>query len=285
MEFKEGLNYLYRNRTSNEELCDPFMLYCKLSDLCSNKFEDKRKVQMFYNVDKRVNLVKAVLTGDDSIYSKYDEVCTLLTLKAFESLIETTKAVLNCQYLPNLKPAPIKQKNAQVNVAITKAEEPEEVEQRTPLTSTYANYGDLDLIIGISVIGGLLFCIGLLGLFALVFSWPWVVWQWLLGIVGGIALLIISFCVVAWFDYEILVDYHVLGTWLLGITIVINFVLALFLRGNYKIMFGCFSVFEIIGGITLAIVTYSDCEDDWFWAQIVEVLVTVLLFVVGMIWL
>ena len=285
MEFKEGLNYVYQTRTRDEELVDPFMLYCKLSDLCGSRFEDKRKVETFYNVDKRVNLVKAVLAGDKTIYSKYESVSDLLTLKAFESLIEMVKTVLNSQYKPIAKPSPSKQKNTALKVVVTRVEEPEEIEQRTPLTSAYTSNGDIDVIIGLSVIGGMLLSIGLLVLFAIVFSWPWTVWQWLIGIIGGIFLLIISVCVVSWFDFELIINYCVLGTWLLGIIIVINFVLALCLKGNYKIMFVFFSVFEIMGGIVLATMSSVDLEDKWFVAQVVEILATVLLFVGGLIWL
>ena len=54
MNFREGLNYVYKNRSSDLELTDPFLLYCRLSDLCGSSFEDKHKVLLFYQIDKKI---------------------------------------------------------------------------------------------------------------------------------------------------------------------------------------------------------------------------------------
>ena len=51
MNFIDALGYLYHNRTSDEEFTDPFFLYCRMSDLCSSSYEDKRKVLLFYKVN------------------------------------------------------------------------------------------------------------------------------------------------------------------------------------------------------------------------------------------
>ena len=60
MKFLDSLGYLYQNRVSDEEFSNPFLLYCRMSDLCSSSYEDKRKVLLFYQIDKKVNVMKAI---------------------------------------------------------------------------------------------------------------------------------------------------------------------------------------------------------------------------------
>ena len=76
-----------------------------------------------------------------------------------------------------------------------------------------------------------------------------------------------------------------LGTIVLGICVLLNLILLLIFKGNYKVIFGWFSGFELIIGAILAFVTCDDCEDGWGGVQIVEILVKIVLFVVGLIWL
>ena len=110
-------------------------------------------------------------------------------------------------------------------------------------------------------------------------------WQWLIGIAGGILLLAVLAGIVAWLDEECLADYYVLGSFVLGICTLINFILLLIFRGNYKIIFGCYSVIELLGGLILVVPTFDDCEEGWGGVQIVEIFVNIALFVVGLIWL
>ena len=98
--------------------------------------------------------------------------------------------------------------------------------------------GDTDAIIGLSIIGGALLAIVLFIVFACVFNWSWTVWQWLIGIAGGILLLALLAGLVAWLDEEWLADYYVRGSFVLGICTLINFILLLIFRGNYTIIFG-----------------------------------------------
>ena len=67
MNFLDSIGYLYQNRISDEEFVDPFFLYCRMSDLCKSSYEDKRKVLLFYQIDKKINLAKAILDKDNSI--------------------------------------------------------------------------------------------------------------------------------------------------------------------------------------------------------------------------
>ena len=283
MNFREGLNYIYKNRSSDLELTDPFILYCKLSDLCGSSFETKHKVELFYQIDKKIKVVQSIINNDFDIENKYFVVAELISEESFNKLINTVKNVLDFNYIEKPKSQP--QKKAVVQAVVTKAEEPQEEETRTPLTSSHVGGVDTDVIIGLSIMGGALLAIVLFIVFACVFNWSWTVWQWLIGIVGGIILSAILVGIVAWFEEECFADYYVLGFFVLGICTLINFILLLIFRGNYKIIFGCYSVIELLGGLILVFPTFDDCEEGWGAAQIVEILVNIVLFVVGLIWL
>ena len=283
MNFIDALGYLYHNRTSDEEFTDPFFLYCRMSDLCSSSYEDKRKVLLFYQVNKKLDMVRSILNKDETVSSRHKEVADLLSDNSFYKLLESVKCVIFPDYKREEKPKPQQQKKAVVQAVITKTEEAQEEETRTPLTSSYVGGGDTDVIIGLSIMGGALLAIVLFIVFACVFNWSWTVWQWLIGIVGGIILSAILIGIVAWFEEECLADYYVLGTFVLGICVLLNFILLLIFKGNYKVIFGWFSGFELIIGAILAFVTCDDCEDGWGVAQIVEVAITIILFIIAMI--
>lgn len=283
MNFIDALGYLYHNRTSDEEFTDPFFLYCRMSDLCSSSYEDKRKVLLFYQVNKKLDMVRAILSKDETVGSRYNEVADLLSANSFYKLLDSVKCVVFLEYVREEKLKSQPQKKAFVQAVITKTEEPQEEETRTPLTSSYVGGGDTDVIIGLSIIAGAILAIGLFILFAYVFNWSWAVWQWLIGIVGGILLSAILIGIVAWFEEACLADYYVLGSFVLGACILINFILLLIFRENYKIIFGCCSVLELLGGLILVFPTFDDCEEVWGGVQVIEILVNVALFVVGLI--
>ena len=283
MNFLDSLGYLYHNRISDEEFTDPFFLYCRMSDLCSSNYEDKRKVLLFYQVNKKLDMVRSVLNKDETVGSRHKEVADLLSDNSFSKLLESVKCVVFPDYKREEKPKPQPQKKAAVQAVITKTEEPQEEETRTPLTSSYVGGGDTDIIIGLSIIGGVILAIGLFVLFACIFNWSWAVWQWLVGIVGGILLLAILGGIVAWFNEEYLVDYYVLGTFVLGACVLINFILLLIFRENYKTIFGLFSGFELILGAILAFATFDDVEEEWGVAQIIEIVLTIILMVIGFV--
>ena len=285
MNFIDALGYLYHNRTSDEEFTDPFFLYCRMSDLCSSSYEDKRKVLLFYQVNKKLDMVRSILNKDETVSSRHKEVADLLSDNSFHKLLESVKCVIFPDYKREEKPKPQQQKKAVVQAVVTKAEEPQEEETRTPLTSSCVGGGDTDVIIGLSIMGGVLLAIVLFIVFACVFNWSWTVWQWLIGIVGGIILSAILVGIVAWFEEECLADYYVLGTFVLGACVLINFILLLIFRENYKTIFVWFSGFELILGAILVFATFDDVEEEWGVAQIIEIVLTIIFMVIGFVFL
>ena len=277
MDFIDALSYLYQNRKNDEEFANPFLLYCRLSDLCSSSYEDKHKVVVFYQIDKKLNIVQSILSRDFDVGGKYNEVADLLSESSFQALIDVVKRAVG------FKNEFLSQQA--VRAVITPATETEQEEIKTPLVSYNSSssyYGGMDDgYIGYGIFGLVLFA--LIGVLALIFDWKWLAWQWILGIGGGIALLLSLSALVYWLNDEVIVDFYVIGTVILGISILINFILLLIFKSNYKIIFACFSVIELIGGLILVVLTFGECEEGWGIFQIIETILALLFMVLGLI--
>lgn len=277
MDFIDALSYLYQNRKNDEEFANPFLLYCRLSDLCSSSYEDKHKVVVFYQIDKKLNIVQSILSRDFDVGGKYNEVADLLSESSFQALINVVKRAVG------LKNEFLSQQA--VRAVITPTTETEQEEIKTPLVSYNSSssyYGGMDDgYIGYGIFGLVLFA--LIGVLALIFDWKWLAWQWILGIGGGIALLLSLSTLVYWLNDEVIVDFYVIGTVILGISILINFILLLIFKSNYKIIFACFSVIELIGGLILVVLTFDECEEGWGIFQIIETILALLFMVLGLI--
>ena len=92
MNFKEGLQHACKARRSDGEITDPFYLYCRLSDLCSSTFEDKKKVSLLYAVDKRLCIFETLLfkgeEGQKELQEMYAVASDLLSENQYQKLID-----------------------------------------------------------------------------------------------------------------------------------------------------------------------------------------------------
>ena len=299
MTFREGLLCIYKNRQTDGEITDPFYLYCRLSDLASSSYEDKKKVELFYAVDRRLcvfeTLIKYGKKGEEELLNSYMVVSELLCEESFKKLIECAVWVMSPT--AQIPVAVAKEKKAVApkspkitSVKVKKAAEDEKEETRTPLNSySYSSVGDdVDIFIGCSailLIASLL--VGLFGLLVGVFRWniPWVVWQWIIGIVGGGWIALGLGLLIYLLHDSITCDYFISGLICLCAVAVVNFVLLLCLRENYKTIFGCFTVWNIIGSGVLSAICFDDVEDEWGWIYIGMAIVVLLLMITGLIWL
>ena len=300
MTFREGLLCIYKNRQTDGEITDPFYLYCRLSDLASSSYEDKKKVELFYAVDRRLcvfeTLIKHEKKGEEELLSSYMVVSELLSEDSFKKLIQCAVWVMSpTAQIPvekmekENKPLPTMPQKIKP-VKVEKAEEEEKEETRTPLNScSYSSAGaDVDIFIGcgaILLLASLL--VGFFGLLVGIFNWniSWSVWQWIIGVVGGGWLAVGLGLLVYLLHDGMTCDYFISGLICLCVVEIINFVLLLCLRENYKAIFGCFSVWQILGGIVLASICFDDVEDEWGWGYVATVIVILLLMIISLIWL
>lgn len=327
MKFKEALLYAYQTRRTDGEVTDPFYLYCRLSDLCFETYEDKRKVRTFYAVDKRLCIFETLLKrGDDGekeLLDWYAVVSELLSEDSFKKLIACAVWVTKAAQFPAetagetaLKNADLPKKTAckkeTVNktptadfddkripalpkspkitpVTVQKAEESKREEGRTLLTSPSYNYLDdtqIFLIVGavllaVSIMAGIITAI--VGASGIEITWR--AWQWLIGIVGGGWIAYALGTLIYLLNDGFVCDYYVSGLFCLGGITLVNFVLLLIFRENYKALFGCISVWGILGGATLAGVCFEDIEDGFGWAHVAVCIIILAIMLAGVIWL
>ena len=99
MEFREGLLTVYRNRQMDAEITDPFYLYCRLSDLCSSSYESKKKLGLFYAVDRRLCIFETLIRdrkkGEKELKDSYCIVSDLLSEQMYYKLIECALWVMS----------------------------------------------------------------------------------------------------------------------------------------------------------------------------------------------
>ncbi len=296
MIFREGLFYAYKNRRTDGEVTDPFYLYCRLSDLCTSSYADKRKVELFYAIDKRLcifeTLIKQGENGQNELLNSYLVVSELLSEDSFKKLIECAVwAMSPTAELPiaevKKEEKPIIKKPQKITpVVVERAEEEEEKETRTPLNG----YGDIDedisLFLGcgaILLLASLL--VGFFGLLVGIFHWniPWVVWQLLIGVVGGGWLTLGVGLLVYLLHDGMTCDYFISGFICLCVVTVVNFILLLCLRGDYKAIFVCFSLWEILGGLLLTSICFYDIQDEWGWVHLATSFLLLLITVISLI--
>ena len=295
MKFREGLLYIYKNRQTDGEITDPFYLYCRLSDLCSSTYEDKKKVELFYAIDKRLcvfeTLIRKGENGEKELLNEYIVVSELLSQESFKKLIECAVWVMSpTAQIPVVsakkeeKVSPPKPQKI-VPVKVEKAEESIKEETRTLLQSP-SHLGmadDVDFFIGAGAI--MLLATIIAGLLLWICGWggSWTAWQWIIGIVGGGWLaLVIAFFIYIWND-ALVADYFVTGIISVIAFALINFIFLVVFRGNYKVIFGSFAVWNMIGGGVLSTICFDDVEDEWGWVYVVAVIILVIGMIVSLI--
>ena len=297
MKFREGLLQIYKNRQTDGEITDPFYLYCRLSDLCSSTYEDKKKVELFYAIDKRLcvfeTLIKQGKNGEKELLNSYIIVSELLSEESFKKLIECAVWVMSSMAQPPVattkkeeKASPPKLQKI-IPVKVEKAEESKTEETRTLLQSS-SNLGvadDVDFFIGAGAI--MLLATIIAGLLLWICGWggSWTAWQWVIGIVGGGWLaLAAAFFIYIWND-AFVADYYVSGIISVIAFALINFIFLLIFRDDYKVIFGSFAVWNIIGSVILSAICFDDVEDEWGWVFVVAVIILLIGMIVSLIWL
>lgn len=267
MKFKEALNHIYVNKKNLKELLTPFYLYCKLSDLCSTSFEEKNKVDLFHQVNSRINIVKAVINKDYNIIKRYNEVDDLITESAFNALIKTLELALNKNYV---------YKESIKNNNLVPIEQLPPINKHQDINNTKINNETNNL--SSKVIIWIISILFIITLIMVLFCWSWTTWQWYIGIVGGILLTVLLVMIGCWIE-ESLFSYYPYTIIVLGITLIINTIFLIIFRYDYQIIFCCYSVFQILVGSLMVYNAFDEYEEGYGLVLIGEVL----LFIVGII--
>ena len=282
MEFTEALKKVYKSSRKKEQLNDPFLLYSRISDLIGDSYNEKKKAKTFFSISKKINLLE--LVGEygkncrSEIIKKYDEVSEIVTKEVFNKLVDM---VYELFFPPQKKPVTTVRKKAKV----IKSKEPEKTETRTPLNVSHKKaackmyIGDVIekvFITALTIIGiaAVPFIVGLAiyGVECLYGNVPWEIRQWVIGVIGVIAVFVIMFYIGYRLDSEVILDFFVFGTFALYIVGILNFVAKLFFAEYLMPFFICVSVGLFLVGIFLVHATFEDIEEGWGWAQIISVI-------------
>lgn len=108
MNFKTALINVCRMLNSDGVPNDPFFVYSRMADMIGDSYEDKKKLSLFFAVEKRVDLLQCLseLPGEqfESVREQYPSVSDLLDESAFNRLIDLLIEVINSVKITENKP-------------------------------------------------------------------------------------------------------------------------------------------------------------------------------------
>ena len=281
MNFKEALTWIFNNRKNDREIFDPFLLYSRLSDLCASSFDAKKKVLMFYQIDKEQHLFLSLMTNRVEFKEDYESVSHIVSQSAYSGLILTVTSIID-QSESNKTKATKRYGNAKVFIA----KEESNVETRTPLnTQSYSvscGFGE-GVIIALFMLGGVILTLLPLIILGNVFDWKWDTWQWIIGITGSIVLFFTGSITVAAIHEKGLLNFFNLGCYVIGAAITNNLLLLICFKQDYRIMFGCFSIGTFISSLFLSCFMTGNEEKVHKIIHIVQIPLSIVLMIIGLI--
>ena len=267
IDFKTALSVVYRTRNSDKELSDPFLIYSRISDLIGNDYENEKKLKLFFDVEKRINLFAGIAAGAGVkiLEKKYKSVSDLLSESAFNRLIGTLIESINDKNGDSADLSDEADKSCE--------DDREEFSDEEKLSSSDTdgdgsddsdyNYSPAKEGRGSKVFAGCLFflCVAVLVLCG-VLKTPWNAYRWIVGITSMIIILIGSVAI-----SEIIYE-DVFNCVLLCIFAVASFVLWCVFRGNYYIVCYWVTPAVLIYGMYSTINAFDGCETACGWIDI-----------------
>lgn len=271
MDFKEILAKVYRMRRTDKVLADPVVFAGRMYDLCKNEYETKKKIDLFYKLDTKVNFFVAIMDNDgmvEPLLAQYEEVAEIVSENSFRSLVMLVKEIVDKEgecYYPQGKqpPKPKQPKQApqhhvqqQANNVQQPASQP--TQQQPTYTSSSSDLVGVGIFWGIvivvlGVIAGIV--LGILGK-----RIEWWQWQYIIGAVGGAFLVGITIVIGCLLDCDSLggaVAYIVAAI----IISAVNIPLVFLYKEQYSIIFYWISAYLLVAAIIMAFYTFSDCEE------------------------
>ena len=290
MKFKEALTQIINIDYADERIGDAFYLYSRLSDLCTS-YEDRDKVSMFYAIDKRLHIVKGIQTEGKTavlvLKAAYPTVKEILSRESYVRLIDCVSNIFfpppvveTSNIPPKSTPKPVVQK-----AVVQRAVEEEAPEPKTPLTSSSSAGMSGWKIILIAVAIVLALAAGITCLIVFRKSISWKGWQYVIGVIGGLFLLLISGFICFIIEDFMSLEIFQLYTFFALTIAVANFVLYSVFRVDYKIIFIFITAYFLIGLLFSCISAFDTCEVAWGIVQIVEGVIIIAGLILGLIFL
>lgn len=310
MNFREALAYVIGN-DNPQHYCNSFYLYSVLSDFCRSSYTDKQKIMLFFDVDKRLGIVKNIhdqgRLAVAVLKAAYPAVKDELPLKSYKALIDLVADIMLPQTggtPPNkIKTQPAKPRSAAVNAqpakpakAVKKAKTPAPVgpkQQQKPQATKkphkpprVVSFARLRKAIAKWSVISLAVAAGIAGIVCMIVfrkSISWTGWQYIIGAgTGGVLFGIGAF--VSWrIDDEFLLPAYVPALFIVLFFAVLNGVLFFVCGTAYRVIFIFISAYAAIGAAITAFLAFDDMEDGWGVAAIVEIVAIVAALIVELI--
>ena len=134
-------------------------------------------------------------------------------------------------------------------------------------------------------LGGFASICGVIALFGWIFqiTITWSFWQWVVGIGGSLAFAFIVSMASYIANDDGVGNYAVAGLWIIGASLVANFVLAAIFRVDYLVVFGAFSVVLALMGFGFAVASRETFEETGVTVgYVLEGLAAIALMVLGL---
>lgn len=291
MNFKDALKKVYKSSRNKEQLNNPFIVYSRVSDLIGNSYNDKKKVELFFKITKEVNLFSLAAEhgedGRDKIICMYNDVKDLVSKESFAELVDLVFCIVfsgaKSEFAkPKIAPAKIEK---QLSTEVPKQEDVKKTGLNeisvSKSSAAGASLSDWRPILVCVSIGAIIAIV--LGLIFFGKRISWNVWQWIIGIGGGIVLVLIVSVVLLLLDDEFCIEYYASGTIVVYLLSIASFVAQCLLGDAYRIIFICYSSILLIGGIIFAISAFSDYENGWGIAMIIAIFLTIIFLIIGLI--
>ena len=293
MEFKHALRQLFWDENCKEIIKDPFRLHCTISDMCGASYTSKEKIKLFFEIDKRLFIFKSYYDGnreiDKYLQSKYDKVKDLVEKSRFDRLVSLILDITTNK-ITLVKPqnAPQNQANNTINKtqgivkkATAPPEPPKNVKPKPKNQFKSSGSGSFFYIgIGAFIIAITVF---LLTCACVCPGWSIHLRQWIIGIIGGCYITIISAAIIYYLDDSVILEAEISSNLFLTLCVILNFILLAVLKDSYKIVFGCYSVLMLLASTCVISICDERTKDRWTNFQTVELVCSVALIVLGYI--
>ena len=295
MTFKQALVTVAQT-DSREQIKDYFYLYSRICDFCKSSFADTEKNKLFFQLNKRLHIVESLCDEGEIavpiLKAAYPAVKDMIANSSYKKLIDCVAEALGI-VVPKPVPEPPKPKEkkpvAPATVARQSTDSKSQNSQQTktfttPYSQKRANFPWKTVLIIAAIVLGVLAVAA--GITCLVIFWnkiPWTAWQYVIGSLGGLVLTAVLSGVVFLLEDDFICSFYVLGTVVLGVIAIANWLLNLFLGANYRIIFIWLSAYEILAGCALIYFSFEEIEDEWAWGQIGEVAAVVAGLVLGLV--
>lgn len=260
MPFREALTTVLQT-DSRQQTTDAFYLYSRLGDLCASSYEDTRKNKLFFELNKRLNIVKNIFQDGKLaipiLKLAYPAVKHLLIQSSFINLIDCVAQAAGIVDPPLQKPTtsgqkcsknarPASQNTTQATLytpSRTQKSISQMAQPSSPVVTRPKAGGRKKIIrksskkwwIAASIVAFVAIATTLLVVFGSKITWTG--WQYVIGCFGGLSLTMLMTCILYLLDDNSICSYDWIGTVIVIVFAIANFLAKWFVGDNYKIIF------------------------------------------------